>query len=84
MKTQLTHEICTLMQSHLSEEQNQILEKTLLQVFSEFSLPAEKEEISAEDYEENTRLINLFIAAKATKSGRFTLTLKQRFTCSDI
>lgn len=64
MKAQLTHEICTLMQSHLSEEQNQILEKTLIQVFSEFSLPAEKEEISAEDYEENSRLINLFIAAK--------------------
>ena len=64
MRTQLTHEICALMSIHLSAEQNRILENTLHQVFSDFSLPAEKNEISSEDYEENTRLINLFIAAK--------------------
>lgn len=64
MKSQLTHEICQLMSNHLSPEQNRILEKTLLQVFSNFSLPASTDSVSPEDYEQNTKLINLFIAAK--------------------
>lgn len=64
MKTQLTHEICHLMSSHLSPEQNRILKNTLLQVFSNFSLPENSTAFSTEDYQQNTKLINLFIAAK--------------------
>ena len=64
MKSQLTHEICQLMSNHLSPEQNRILQKTLLQVFTNFSLPDNTENVSTEDYHQNTKLINLFIAAK--------------------
>lgn len=64
MKAQLTQEICNLMKPHLSSEQNRILEKTLLQVFKSFSLPANSDEVSCEDFQQNTQLINLFLAAK--------------------
>ena len=64
MKTQLTNEICHLMNTHLSPEQNWILKNTLLQVFSKFSLPENSPEFSTNDYQKNTELINLFIAAK--------------------
>lgn len=64
MKLQLTHEICNLMSEHLSHEQNEILEKTLLQVFSNFSLPAVSAELKSEDCQQNIQLINLFVAAK--------------------
>ena len=64
MKTQLTQEICHMMNNHLSTKQSRILENTLVQVFSNFSLPTLKSEISSKDYEDNTRLINLFIGTK--------------------
>lgn len=64
MKLQLTHEICNLMREHLSSEQNEILEKTLLQVFSNFSLPTAAEKLTPEDSQQNIQLINLFVAAK--------------------
>ena len=64
MKTQLTNEICDLMNCHLSPEQNRILKNTLLQVFSKFSLPEVSSSLSSDDFEQNTKLINLFIAAK--------------------
>ena len=64
MKLQLTHEICHQMEPHLASEQSKILEKTLLQVFSGINLPAASEGTSPEDYQQNTQLINLFVAAK--------------------
>ena len=67
MKTQLTQEICHMMNNHLSTKQSRILENTLVQVFSNFSLPTLKSEISSKDYEDNTRLINLFIGTKKLK-----------------
>lgn len=64
MKAQLTHEICHLMSKHLSPEQNNLLKKTLLQVFTSFSIPENSTNVSTEDYHQNAKLINLFIAAK--------------------
>lgn len=64
MKLQLTHEICHQMEPHLAPEQSKILEKTLLQVFSAINLPAAPEATTPEDYQQNTQLINLFVAAK--------------------
>lgn len=64
MKTQLTNEICRLMNSHLSSEQNHLLKNTLLQVFSKFTLPDNSSSFSEDDFQQNTKLINLFIAAK--------------------
>ncbi len=64
MKLQLTNEICNLMCEHLSSEQNEILEKTLMQVFSNFSLPTASADLMPEDCQQNIQLINLFVAAK--------------------
>lgn len=64
MKTELIHEICTKMQQHLTFEQNKLLERTLCDVFKHFSFPDQEESVSKVDLEENTKLINLFIAAK--------------------
>lgn len=64
MKTELIHEICQLMNNHLSPEQNQILKNTLEQVFQDFNLPDRSEQVSNDDQQNNTKLINLFIAAK--------------------
>ena len=63
MKTQLTNEICQLMKKHLSPEQNELLKRTLFQVFTTFSLPEKSTHISTSDHR-NTELINLFIASK--------------------
>lgn len=64
MKLQLTHEICCQMEPHLTRKQCEILEKTLLQVFSGITLPNESEKPSPENYQQNIRLIDLFVAAK--------------------
>lgn len=64
MKTQLTNEICQLMKKHLSTEQNELLKKTLLQVFTTFSLPEKSTNVSTLDHQQNVELINLFIASK--------------------
>lgn len=64
MKTQLTNEICQLMKKHLSPEQNELLKRTLFQVFTTFSLPEKSTHISTSDHQRNTELINLFIASK--------------------
>lgn len=64
MKTILTHEICRLMNRHLSMEQKRILESTLHQVFTNYSLPNVPSDFSRENQQNNTRLIDLFIAAK--------------------
>lgn len=64
MKNLLCNEICRLMNPHLSSEQTLVLKQTLLQVFSNFNLPEQTPASSQEDYQQNTKLINLFIAAK--------------------
>lgn len=64
MKTQLTNEICRLMNNHLSSEQNRLLKNTLLQVFSKLSLPDNSPSLSENDSQQNTKLINMFIASK--------------------
>lgn len=64
MKAQLTHEICHLMDKHLSFEQMKLLENTLHQVFSDFNLPSSTDDITSDDYQQNTQLLNLFVAAK--------------------
>ena len=64
MKQHLTNEICSMMERHLDQNQNDLLRKTLDHVFCDLSLPNSSSETALEDYEENTKLINLFIAAK--------------------
>ena len=64
MKQHLTNEICSMMERHLNQNQNDLLRKTLDHVFCDLSLPNSSSETPVEDYEENTKLINLFIAAK--------------------
>lgn len=46
MKTELINEICTIMNQHLSVEQNKILERTLHQVLSNFNIPDRVENLS--------------------------------------
>ncbi len=64
MKYALIHEISYLMSSHLSPEQNRILETTLNQVFTNFNIPESPEQIPPVNQRQNSNLINLFIAAK--------------------
>lgn len=64
MKRKMTQEICNRMKTHLSADQNKLLESTLIQVFDNFDLPNDAEETTVREQRENTRLINLFIAAK--------------------
>lgn len=64
MKTELIQEICRLMSNHLSPDQNHILKDTLQQVFQNFNLPDRSEQVSSDDQQTNTKLINLFVAAK--------------------
>ena len=64
MKTTLINEICSSMNPHLSPGQSKLLEHTLHQVLNSFNLPDRTEMISEQGYQENTKLINLFIAAK--------------------
>lgn len=64
MKQELIHEICRLMNNHLTQDQNKLLKNTLSQVFTHFGLPDSSEQTSPKDFECNTRLINLFVAAK--------------------
>lgn len=64
MKKQLIHEICRLMNHHLSQGQNQILKNTLDQVFSDFNLPDSPDNFSQKEQEYNINLIQHFIAVK--------------------
>lgn len=64
MKRKMTQEICDRMRAHLSPDQNKLLESTLFQVFDNFDLPSDTEHTTVREQRENTRLINLFIAAK--------------------
>lgn len=64
MRQRMTQAICNRMRTHLSPDQNKLLESTLVQVFDNFDLPSEPEHTTARDQRESTRLINLFIAAK--------------------
>lgn len=64
MKTTLTTEICALMREHLTEEQNQLLEITLQKVFRRFNIDDVSCPLSEQAQQANTKLLNLFIAAK--------------------
>lgn len=64
MKTLLTQEICSRMESHLSVEQNKILESTLTQIFDVLEFQDSPESLPQIDSRENAHLVNLFIAAK--------------------
>lgn len=64
MKTTLINEICQLMDEHLTAAQKKLLEKTLHRVFRQFNIPDSSDHISDEEQQANTRLLNLFLAAK--------------------
>lgn len=64
MKKELIFEVCRLMNPHLSVEQNIRLEKTLYQVFSNFSIPDFSSDMTTDEKENNIALINQFISAK--------------------
>ena len=64
MKTVMIHEICNSMKQHLSPEQIILLEETLENVFKDFCLPNQMNELTPDDQLENTRILNLYIAAK--------------------
>lgn len=64
MKREIIHEICRLMSTHITQEQNSLLKNILDQVFTNFGLLENSEQISDKDIAQNTELINLFIAAK--------------------
>lgn len=64
MKKELTHEICQRMTPHLNELQNHLLQAVLNQVFSNFGIPEEEQQLSSKDQQQNTKFINLFVAAK--------------------
>ena len=52
------------MSPHLSSEQNIRLEKTLNQVLTNFSIPDFSSDMTDNDKENNTSLINQFLSAK--------------------
>lgn len=64
MKTELINTVCNMMKPHLSADQSQLLERTLRQVLGEFNIPDRTEDLSQSSQQENTKLLNLFIAAK--------------------
>lgn len=64
MKTTLINEICDLMNGHLTNEQSQLLRANLQRVFRKFNIPDNSCEISEQAQQTNTKLLNLFIAAK--------------------
>ena len=64
MKKELIYEICRIMSPHLSSEQNNKLEKTFTQVFTNFSIPDFSSDMTANEKENNTALINQFLSAK--------------------
>jgi len=65
MKQNLINEICTIMEHHLSKDQNQILEHTLNMVFEKTLFMNSSQQTNTRiDLEQNKSLINLFIAAK--------------------
>ena len=64
MKKDLIYEICRIMSPHLSSEQNIRLEKTLNQVLTNFSIPDFSSDMTDNDKENNTSLINQFLSAK--------------------
>lgn len=65
MKKELVNEICTIMDHYLSKDQNQILEHTLNAVFEKARIPERTQQETVQMFQEqNTKLINLFLAAK--------------------
>lgn len=64
MRTELISTICNTMNPHLSTEQAKLLERTLHQVLGSFNIPDRAESLTQAGQQQNTKLINLFIAAK--------------------
>ena len=64
MKKELIYEICRIMSPYLSSEQNIRLEKTLNQVLTNFSIPDFSSDMTVNEKENNTSLINQFLSAK--------------------
>lgn len=64
MKTMLIKETCRLMAPHLTSEQTMLLENTLKKVLANFNIPERSPGQDSHSVEENTKLLNLFIAAK--------------------
>ena len=61
MKQHLTNEICSMMERHLDQNQNDLLRKTLDHVFCDLSLPNSSSETPIEDYEKNTNLLTTLL-----------------------
>lgn len=64
MKQKLTNQICTQMQNHLTPSQIEILRDTLICTFTSVSLGESEKETISDFSDQNTHLIELFIAAK--------------------
>lgn len=64
MKAEMIHEIFLSMEKHLSPEQNRILKRTLQQTFQHYNIPEHTDLTPPDTQQQNSHLINLFIAAK--------------------
>lgn len=64
MKNQLIHQISLIMSPHLNASQALLLEKTLLQVFTDFNIPDNTSSFHEDSYQSNIQLIDKFLAAK--------------------
>ena len=67
MKAEMIHEICLKMKKHLSPEQNRILKETLQQTFQHFNVTEHSDSTPPDIQQQNSQLINLFIAAKKNR-----------------
>lgn len=64
MKTILINEVCNLMRDHLTDSQQHLLRISLEKVFHQFNIPVSSSSLSPFSSQTNTKLLNLFIAAK--------------------
>ena len=64
MKAILIQEVLNAMKNHLTEEQSFLLKQTLEKVMSNFHIPSSSDQLSENAQETNTKLLNLFLAAK--------------------
>ena len=64
MKTILINEVCNLMRDHLTDSQQHLLRISLEKVFHQFNIPVSSSNLSPFSSQTNTKLLNLFIAAK--------------------
>lgn len=67
MKTILINEVCNLMRDHLTDSQQHLLRISLEKVFHQFNIPVSSSSLSPFSSQTNTKLLNLFIAAKKSR-----------------